>query len=30
MTEDGNHGGATKIETDTVLFGYYKGGFASK
>ena len=27
LTQDGNHGGGTKFETRTVLFGYTKSGF---
>ena len=29
MTEDGNHGGASKNETETTLFTYSKKGFHS-
>ena len=27
MTREGNHGGSSQDETDTVIFGYYKNGF---
>ncbi len=26
MREDGNHGGTSKVEVETLLFGYFKGG----
>ncbi len=27
MTDDGNHGGSTELETNTIVFAYYKNGF---
>ena len=30
MTDDGNHGGASKNELRSVLFSYHKGGFPMK
>jgi GPI ethanolamine phosphate transferase 3 subunit O len=30
MTDDGNHGGASKNELRSILFSYHKGGFPMK